>query len=94
LFSKYSSTLEKGNIDLYNKIYNTIVKKDISFKLIDKEGRSCLHYAAESGNMTMIKTLLAEGLDINKVDNKGDTAFSLMIKNSYHKLEDFIPIAV
>ncbi len=71
-----------------------IVKKNISFKLIDNFGRTCLHYAAESGNIILLSTLLEQGLDINKADKDGETAFSLLIKKSYHKLEEFIPIAV
>ena len=51
LFSLYSTTLNNTNPDLYVKIFKTILKKGISFKLLDNHDKSCLHYAAESGNI-------------------------------------------
>lgn len=94
LFSKYSTNLQKNNLDLYTKIYNTIVKKGISFKEVDTFGKTALHYASESGNMTLVKDLLEQGLDINAEDKKKETPFSLLIKNSYNYLDEFIPLAV
>ena len=92
LFSQYSCTLSLNNIDLYNKIYSTVVQKKISFEQEDNLGRSCLHYAASSGNLILIKELLQLGLQINKKDNNGDTPFSLLIKNSFQILEKFFEL--
>lgn len=67
-------------------------KKGISFKLLDKEQKSCLHYAAESGNITLVQALLEEGHDINSTDKNGDTPLSLLVKNNYHKLVEFVEL--
>jgi ankyrin repeat protein len=69
-----------------------VLKKGISFKLIDNQKKSCLHYAAESGNITLVQALLEEGLDINSTDKNGDTPLSLLVKNNYHKLVEFVEL--
>lgn len=40
----------------------------------DKEGKSVLHHAAESGNVGVIETFIRLGADVNRVDSKGKTA--------------------
>ena len=92
LFSQYSTTLQLNSPDLYTKIYNTVLKKGISFKLLDNHKRSCLHYAALSGNLTLVKALLEDGHSINTPDQSGDTPLSLLVKNNYHKLVEFVEL--
>lgn len=93
LFSFYSNSLLNINPDLYKKIHRTLNNKGISFKLLDNHKKSCLHYSCESGNMDLTKTLLEAGLDVNAIDKNGDSPLSLLVKNSYHKLVEFIELA-
>lgn len=91
LFSKYSGQM--SNEDLFTKIYNTIKSKKIDFSLVDDHGKNCLHYSSESGRIDLSKDLIDLGLDINSRDENEDTPFSLLLKNSFHKLEEYLTAA-
>ena len=46
-------------------------------------GRSLLHYAAEHGQLEIVKAILEKVEDINKKDENDDTPFALAIKNNH-----------
>jgi len=91
LFCKFSNKFT-CNL-LYTKIYTKLKEKAIDFSLVDKDGKNCLHYAAESGKLSLIKELLEMGIPINKPDHNGDVALSLLAKNCYSNLKEFFEIA-
>ncbi|PYH34294.1 ankyrin repeat domain-containing protein [Aspergillus neoniger CBS 115656] len=45
---------------------------------VDKFGRTALHYAAGSGNISMIQQVIATGIDINVKDQRGRTALTFI----------------
>lgn len=50
-----------------------------SVDLQDDQGRSFLHYAADSGHVELVKVLLARGAMINIQDNELQTALMLAV---------------
>lgn len=61
-------------------------KANYGVNIIDSDGKSPLHRAAEEGHETVVKTLLAENADVNLVDKSNNTALSLAILNGLYIL--------
>lgn len=57
---------------------------------IDKEGRTALHLACDSGNLDIVRLLCEEGADLNKRDRDGRTAFFVAVINAYFEIVELI----
>jgi ankyrin repeat protein len=65
----YKTVIEAFNIDLEAKVFDT----DDSGKVVDL-GSNVLHVAARRNDADLVKFLLETGIDINVLDNNGQTA--------------------
>ena len=67
-------------------------KYNISLKSIDNKGNTALHYAVISQNLDLIRKVLQWGIDINKVNENGETALikAAMLVNDTNILEYLI----
>lgn len=63
-----------------------LVKKGADIKEIDKDGNTLLHIAAPRGALDAVKYLLKNGLDVNKENNRRDTALARAI-NRYETMK-------
>ena len=59
----------KGHKDIVSLLLN----EGCPINVVNSEGRSVLHYAAQCGRIDMIEMLSEEGLDVNTGDNEGFT---------------------
>ena len=67
-------------------ILKILVKYDNSLlKTIDSEGKTCLHLAAENGDVNIVTFLIEQGAEIDKQDNHGNTP--LMVATINEKVE-------
>ena len=79
LFATHSQEINK---ELYEKILNKLVEKKIDFNVVDKNGRSALHFATQSGHLSLIGTLLEQGCKVGLPDKNNQTPLALYLMNS------------
>ena len=86
---KLNKPNEKSTFDDKVLIFD---KYNISLKSIDNKGNTALHYAVISQNLDLIKKVLQWGIDINKVNENGETALikAAMLVNDTNILEYLI----
>ena len=65
------------------------------FRLKDKVdkgeyGRTRLHRAVIDNNLDLVKDLLSEGIDVNMIDNGGNTAFELAVLEDREDIVDYL----
>ena len=86
---KLNKPNEKSTFDDKVLIFD---KYNISLKSIDNKGNTALHYAVISQNLDLIKKVLQWGIDINKVNENGETALikAAMLANDTNILEYLI----
>ena len=86
---KLNKPNEKSTFDDKVLIFD---KYNISLKSIDNKGNTALHYAVISQNLDLIKKVLQWGIDINKVNENGETALikATMLANDTNILEYLI----
>jgi ankyrin repeat protein len=81
--SKYHMHAQYGHI---RTLEEAIKNEELTnFEIVDDNGRTMLHLAALWGKQKIISLLLEKGANINAVDNNGDTALTLSLKNSNSK---------
>lgn len=56
-----------------------LMENDANPHLCDKNGRNALHYAVESGNTMLVKTLIAMGVDVNAADKDGSNPLDMLL---------------
>lgn len=61
----------------FYKVVWLLLKAGISPLDIDQYGNTSLHQAAASGDIAVLKTYLARGVDIEQVNARGDTPLQL-----------------
>ena len=57
---------------------------------MDEYGRSPLHYAASRGNLEEVKTLIANGADIDMQDDGGMTALQFAVQEKHMVIIQFL----
>uniref|UniRef100_A0A6B2LLS6 Uncharacterized protein n=1 Tax=Arcella intermedia TaxID=1963864 RepID=A0A6B2LLS6_9EUKA len=75
-----------GNTKSSATIAGTIVNRGASPHVVNKEGRSLLHYAAIKGDSELIRMLLSLGLDPLRKDNNGQTPLDLALNEAIQQL--------
>ncbi|XP_065334532.1 uncharacterized protein LOC135935876 [Cloeon dipterum] len=60
-----------------------LMEKDIDLEVKTKRGRTCLHFAAERGDLDALQTWIELGGDFNVVDEKGMTALHIAAENGH-----------
>jgi hypothetical protein len=60
-----------------DNVFRLLASRGANIFAKDKNGRSALDMATESGSQEMVETLLAKGADVNGTDYYGTTAFDL-----------------
>lgn len=73
-----ASTMFKD--EQHEKIFELLIKHGADIKKIDVYGFSALEFAAGSGNVNAVKTLLNAGADFNHKTNDGKTAADLALQ--------------
>ena len=79
LFHTFAMRGAGADPDLTAKIFKELIHYGVGYKVVDKKGRTPLHYASESHFIFLINELLAGGLDPSIQDQDGHTGFSLML---------------
>lgn len=70
---------------LQKRIFVDLQSRHIPFDNLDKFGRNSLHYAAKNSFTFLIEEIVkAKPELVDKPDNKGHTAFTLIHKHSYN----------
>jgi uncharacterized protein len=62
-------------------IVQKILEKDCNLNLVDADGNTCLHLAAESENDVFVKYLLSKNANKNVVNNENRTPISIAKEN-------------
>ncbi|XP_065334473.1 serine/threonine-protein phosphatase 6 regulatory ankyrin repeat subunit B-like [Cloeon dipterum] len=60
-----------------------LMEKDIDLEVKTKQGRTCLHFAAERGDLEALQTWIELGGDFNVVDEKGMTALHIAAERGH-----------
>ena len=77
----------KGN----NKLFKFLTKKGTDIQLKTKDGKNCLHIAAENGHLNLCKTLVEEhNFDVQLADSYGWTALHRSAKKGRYELLQFL----
>ncbi len=86
-----ASEANRGNYDPVSMAINNNASLDVIKFLIDQEGNSVdktthdgrlyIHWAANKGNIDLIKYLIEKGTDINRTDDKGATPLAFAASN-------------
>ena len=53
-------------------------------------GRTRLHRAVIDNNLELVKELISEGIDVNMIDNGGNTAFELAVLEDREDIVDYL----
>lgn len=91
--TEYAAFKNGGKVD--DKVVNDFIARSKSYNLdldrpVDKEGRTLLMYSALSGHLTPVRTLRKEGVDMNKEDQKGNTALTLARKAQDARMVEYL----
>ena len=81
-----SSSLKKSEADIDSQItdeamFQAVINNDIksvnslNINIVDKQGKSLLHIAAEHGHLELFKYFISQGLNIKYKDNERNNAF-------------------
>lgn len=83
LFHIFAQAAVRCNHEVLMKIYKELNKRGVLFELQDMYKRNSLHYAAKSQAEHLIKLMLEEKrVDVNALDEDGESAFSYFIRGS------------
>ena len=68
------------------KICKLVNKKfpNVDWDTKDKDGNSCLHYAVENDATQAIEFLISEKVDCTLLNNEGDSAFAIAVREKNH----------
>lgn len=66
------------------------IEKYAYINVVDKEGKSCLHYAAEVADFNCVELLVSVGAEINARDNKGRPALFYALKKGRVDIVKFL----
>lgn len=67
-----------------------LVKRGASTDLKNGEGKTLLHYAAEVGNIDMVKFLLSNDVSVEVYDNNGDSPVEIAYEKGYDKIMEIL----
>lgn len=59
-------------------------------KVINENKTTALHTATKAGNLELVKKLIMQGVDVNAVDENGNSPLQIAIENDYTKIIDIL----
>lgn len=77
-FKKVNLFETTGNIKIFTELVSRISSLNIYGR--NERGQSLLHSACRKQNMPLAKSLIADGFDVNEMDNEGKTPIHMAIK--------------
>ena len=76
----------------HSALVKPLVEAGASLVAVDKDGNAIVHYAAKSGNLTVLKVVTATA-PVNVKNNDGDTPLAIAVKRNQAAVVEFITAA-
>ena len=72
------------------EVFNFFVLNGANIRMLDKDGWSLLHLAADKGEISFVKKLLELGMKDDVLTNKGNTAKELALIKNHDEVADLL----
>eukprot|EP00698_Gefionella_okellyi_P022263 TRINITY_DN7358_c0_g1_i1.p1 TRINITY_DN7358_c0_g1~~TRINITY_DN7358_c0_g1_i1.p1 ORF type:complete len:502 (+),score=71.57 TRINITY_DN7358_c0_g1_i1:28-1533(+) len=69
-----------------------LVQAHIDWRHTDEEGYNALHNAAETGSSALVQMLLFQGLDVNALTKRNETARMIAVRNNRREVADILAL--
>ena len=75
-----------GNV----KILSIMVRNSVYPEMVNQDGQTILHVAAENGHRDEVEYLIDFGFDVNARDSQGNTALHLAVSHGWEKMVEVL----